>query len=195
MIQYIVILGAVVSLSGIILYIKKILRGETKPNRISWLMWSIAPLIATFAGLEAGVRWAVLPVFMSGFGPLLVLIFSFASPKSYWKLELFDYLCGFFSCLALILWAITKQPLVAIIFAVASDASAAIPTLIKGWRHPESESIGPFLGGLFSALTSFFAIKYWTASAYVFPFYLIAINFSLIFAITFKKIFKAGFTK
>ncbi len=195
MLQYIVILGALAQLTGITFYIRKVLQGETKPNKVSWLMWSIAPLIATAAGLSAGVTWAVLPVFMSGFGPLLVFIFSLASPKSYWKLELFDYLCGFFSCLALILWAITKEPLVAIFFAVTSDAFAAVPTLVKGWQHPESESIGPFLGGLFSAITSLFAIKYWVAPAYVFPFYLITINCSLIFAIAFKKVFKNGFSK
>jgi len=114
MLQYIVLLGAVANLAGGFVYIKATLRGETKPNRVTWLIWSVAPLIATVAGLSDGVRWAVLPVFMSGFVPLLVFIVSFVNPKSYWKLEKFDYICGACSILALVLWGITKEPLVAI---------------------------------------------------------------------------------
>jgi len=161
MLQYLVFVGAAVNLFGIISYVRETLRGKTKPNKVTWLMWSIAPLIATAAALADGVKWSVLPVFMAGFGPLLVLITSFINKNSYWKLEKFDYLCGLCSALALILWAITKNPAIAIIFSIASDGFAAIPTLIKSWRHPETENINPYTAGVFSALTSFTAIKIW----------------------------------
>jgi len=70
MLQYLVFLGAAVNIWGAFFYIRDTLRGETKPNRATWLMWSIAPLIATVAALSQGVGWAVLPVLMAGFGPL-----------------------------------------------------------------------------------------------------------------------------
>jgi len=85
--QYLVFVGAIVGLIGIVSYIKETIQGKTKPNKITWLLWSIAPLIATFAALSDGVKLSVLPVFMSGFGPLLVLLASFVNKKSYWKLE------------------------------------------------------------------------------------------------------------
>ena len=138
MLQYLVIVGAVVQLLGIASYIRGTFRGETKPNRITWLMWSVAPLIATLAGLADGVRWAALPVFMSGFGPFLVFLASFVNKNSYWRLGLFDYICGVFSALALVLWWITREPVVAIVFAIASDAAAALPTVIKAWKYPET---------------------------------------------------------
>jgi len=190
MIQYLVILGAIVQLAGIYVYIKETVAGGAKPNRVSWLMWSIAPLIATIASLASGVTWAVLPVFMAGFGPLLVFTVSFVNKNSYWKLERFDYLCGFLSLLALILWAITKIPDIAIVFAIASDGLAAIPTLIKSWKHPETENDSPFTTGLFSSLTSFAAIKVWIFSAYAFPIYLVLIDAALAFAICRRKIFR-----
>lgn len=190
MIQYLVIFGALVSLVGIFSYIKDTLSGKTKPNRISWLMWSIAPLIATAAALSDGVHWAVLPVFMSGFGPFLVFIVSFVNKQAYWKLELFDYLCGAFSAVALVLWWVTKDPVIAIGFAIVSDFSALIPTLLKAWKHPETETVDAFTTGLFSALTSFPAIIVWTLSSYAFPLYLVFANSLLIFAITRKKLFK-----
>jgi hypothetical protein len=120
---------------------------------------------------------------MSGFGPLLVFIASFVNKNSYWKLERFDYLCGLFSVLALVLWAITRVPEVAIVFAIVSDALAGLPTLIKSWRHPETENALPFSTGVASTLTSFLAIRTWNFSAYAFPVYLILINVSIIGAI------------
>jgi hypothetical protein len=187
MLQYLVIVGAVVQLIGIWSYIRDTLRGKTKPNRMTWLMWSIAPLIASAASFASGVSWAVLPVFMSGFGPLLVFVASFVNKHSYWKLEQFDYICGSLSLLALVLWWLTKIPDIAIIFAIASDGFAATPTLLKAWKYPETENAGPFTTGLFSSLTSFAAIKVWTFAAYAFPVYLVVINTSIALTIYRKK--------
>lgn len=183
MLQYLVLIGAAVSLIGCLSYVRETLRGKTRPNRVSWLMWSIAPMIASAAGLASGVTWAVLPVFMSGFGPFLILLSSFSNKSGYWKLETFDYLCGSLSLLALILWAVTHDPSVAIIFAIASDASAAVPTLKKAWQNPNTETYGPYIGGLFSVSTGFFAISSWTFAAFAFPAYLFLINIALMTSI------------
>ena len=183
MLQYLVIVGAVVSLSGCLAYVFQTIQGKTKPNRISWLMWSIAPLIATVAGFVSGVTWAALPVFISGFGPLLVFLSSFTNTSAYWKLEKFDYLCGILSLLALILWFITKNPNIAIVLAILSDAAAAIPTLTKAWRYTNTETYMPFIGGFFSAATGFFAIHEWIFAALAFPIYLLLINAALMTSI------------
>lgn len=183
MLHYLVLLGALAILAGCLSYAYETIKGRTKPNRITWILWSIAPLIATAAGMKNGVTWAVTPVFMSGFGPLLILCSTFFNKNAYWKLERFDYLCGFFSFLALILWAITKNATTAISFAILSDAAAAIPTLKKSWQNPGTETYAPYLGGLFSASTAFFAIVIWNFSSLAFPIYLIALNITLIGAI------------
>ena len=91
MLQYVVFLGAAAEFVGIYFYIKETLRGSTKPNRVSWFMWSIGSLIAAAAAISSGVGWAALPVFISGLGPLLIFVASFANKNSYWKLESFDY--------------------------------------------------------------------------------------------------------
>jgi len=191
MIEYLVLLAVPLATYGVGIYIRDTITGRAKPNKVSWLMWSIAPLIATFAALSKGITWAVLPVFLSGFGPLCILVVSFFSKKSYWKLTASDYLCGFFSVIALILWAITKDANIAIIFAITSDGFAAVPTLKKAWTNPETEVVMPYVTGLIAALTSFAAIKYWIFSEYAFAMYLVFIDSCLIFSIYGRKIFKA----
>jgi len=188
MLQYLVLLGALVQLIGISSYIKDTVKGKTKPNRITWIMWSIAPIIATFAAISEGVTWTIIPTFMAGFGPLLVFISSFVNKKSYWKLSKVDYICGAFSLLALILWAITSQASIAILFAILSDLTASFPTLIKAWRLPETESTAPFTAGLFAQFTALFAMKSWSFAELAFPIYLVLINIVLILTIIRKKI-------
>ncbi|MBI2645193.1 hypothetical protein HYW94_03425 [Candidatus Uhrbacteria bacterium] len=183
MFQYIVLIGTAVGFIGTYAYIRETIRGKTKPNKVTWLMWSVAPLIATVAAVSDGVRLAVLPVFVSGFGPLLIFVASFVNPKSYWKLETFDYICGTCSILALVFWGVTKDPLVAIIFAIASDGFAAMPTLIKCWKYPETETVEAYMAGLFAVLTTFFALKKFDAIELAFPIYLVFANSLLITAV------------
>lgn len=190
MIKYLVFAGMIISLIGISSYIKEMLKGNVKPNRVSWLMWSIAPLIATFAALSSGVALSVIPVFMAGFGPLLVFIISLFKKEAYWKLQRFDYYCGSLSALALILWVITKEPIIAIVFSLASDLLASIPTLLKSYKNPETESSSAFLGGLLSAATSFFAIEKWNFPSLAFPIYLVLMNILIISSIERNRIFK-----
>ena len=188
MIEYLVITAALASLLAAFVYIRSMFKGATKPNRVSWLMWTIAPLIATAAAISNGVGWAVLPVFMSGFSPFLIFTASFFTKKAYWKLSTFDYACGALSGLALILWWLTKSPSVAIVFAISSDALAAIPTLTKSWAHPETESVWPFIIGVFGASSSLVAATLWTFSEYAFPTYLLIVNIMVLLALYHKQL-------
>jgi uncharacterized membrane protein HdeD (DUF308 family) len=187
MLEYLVFVAALGSLIAASVYIRSMFKVQTKPNRITWLMWTIAPFVATAASVSNGVGWAVIPVFMSGFSPLLVFTASFFSKKAYWKLSTFDYICGILSGLAVVLWLLTSNPNLAIIFAIISDALAAVPTLTKAWHNPETESAWPFIIGTFSPLTSFLAATTWAFSELAFPIYLIAINAFILFFVTKKK--------
>jgi len=136
-------------------YVRDTIRGDTSPNRVTWSLWALAPLIATVAAVSDGVSWAVLPVFAAGLGPLIVVFTSYLKPKAYWHLGILDYLCGSFSLLALVLGALTSNPLLAIFFAIISDGFAAFPTLAKAWKNPESESGFAYVAGLLCGLSTF----------------------------------------
>lgn len=189
MLEFLVFVAAFASLLAALVYIRSMFRGDAKPNRISWLMWAIAPFIATAAAKSNGVGWAVLPVFMAGFSPFLIFTASFLTKKAYWKLSTFDYVCGVLSVLALLLWYVTSDANVAIVFALASDGLASIPTLTKAWRYPKTESIWPFAMGVFGASSSLVVATLWTFSEYAFPIYLLIANIAVLLAIYRRKLF------
>jgi hypothetical protein len=181
--QYIVIAGSVALFLGSLSYTRDTLRGVVQPNRATWLLWAISPIIGAVAAYVDGVRWAALPVLVAGLCPLMVFAASFVNKNAYWKLHRFDYLCAVFSVLALILWALTNDPLVAIVFAIASDGLASLPTITKAWTHPESESGAPYWTSALAALTSFTVITNWEFSEYGFPLYLVVANAAVLIAL------------
>jgi len=69
-----------------------------------------------------------------------------------------------------------------------SDGLAAVPTLVKAWTHPETETGIPYSTGLFNALTGFAAIPVWVFSQFAFPVYLVGINSLLLISVYRKKI-------
>jgi len=187
MLQYLVFLAAGAFLVSTYVYVRSMIKGRVKPNRVTWLMWSVAPMISFAAAVSSGVGLAAVPVFMAGFSPLLVFTASFAVKGAHWKLVKLDYACGILSALALVFWAATSDPDVAILFAILSDALASVPTIIKGWQHPETESPWPYLTGTFGGMTSFLAITAWTFSQYAFPAYLVVVGILLVVSIYQKR--------
>ena len=49
------ILGALIVLTGNAAYARDTVRGETQPNRVSWMLWALAPMIAFAAQVAQGV--------------------------------------------------------------------------------------------------------------------------------------------
>lgn len=186
--EYIVIFAVLINSIGWLLYVKDTIKGNTKPNRVTWWIWALAPMIATIAALSDWVTWSVLPVFISGFMPLLIFISSFYNKNSFWKLWKLDYFCLILALLAVVLWIVTKNPLLAIIFAVLADLIAGIPTVIKMYKFPETETVYTFMTWLFSALSAFLVIQEWRMEEYLFPLYLAIMCTTLIIWYYNKKI-------
>lgn len=189
---YLVWLGALIQLLGSAVYIRDTLRGITKPNRVTWFFWSVAPLIGAAAAITDGVRWSALPVVMVGIMPLLILLASLFNKKSYWQLKKLDYICGIFAALALILWFITSEPLVAIVFAILADAVAGIPTLVKTCTDPETETTAEYAATVLAAITGLVAVQVWSFVETSFLIYLIILNGGVILVRYKGWIFRLG---
>ena len=183
-----VIIGLILGFSGTFAYLRDTLAGRTKPNRVTYLIWGTAAMIGVVAAFANGVRWAVLPVLMASLGPLLIFLASFHNKNAYWKTRGFDYVCGAFSILALVLWRLTHEPNIAILFAVASNTLAAVPTWRKSWTHPETETASAYVLSWLSFSTAFLATPEITFSACAFPAALMLSNMIILFALKRKKI-------
>lgn len=181
-----VLVGALLNIVGSATYAYNTLRGKTKPNRVTWFLWALAPLIAFVAQIGEGVGWQIVMTFMVGFGPLLVFVASLVNRKAYWEISRLDIACGVLSVFALILWWITGEGNVAIALSIAADLLAGVPTLIKAYKEPETEHPDVFRNGALSALITLLTIKTWTFANYGFALYILLICGVLYALIRFK---------
>lgn len=189
-----VIVGTLIGSIGTVAYIIDTIKGRVKPNRVSFLLWSIAPFIAFAAMLKQGVGISSLMTFSTGFLPLLVFIASFVNKKAEWKITRFDLICGFLSLLGLALWLITRVGNVAIIFSILADGLAAVPTVRKAYYYPETEIAWPWFATSIGVIFTLLTLKSWTFADYGFILYILILD-TLIAVVVHFKIGKLGLLK
>lgn len=171
-----VILGALIATAGMLSYLRDTLRGVTQPNRVTWLMWALAPLIAFAAEVQSGVGLRSLMTFVVGFWPLAVFAATFLRRGSaVWRLGLFDWVCGVLSVAGLVAWLVTRHGDVAVIASIAADALAATPTLRKSWSAPETESSSAYWTAALNALITVLTIDKFSVADAAFPLYILVI--------------------
>lgn len=181
-----VIVGLIIGSIGTLWYLVDTIRGNVKPNRVSFLLWSIAPLIAFTAEIQKGVGIQSLMTFSVGFFPLMIFLASFVNKKSEWKLTRFDLTCGALSLLGLVLWLITKEGNVAIFFSIVADGLAALPTIVKAYRYPETEIGWMWLSAAINGLLTLLTIVDWTFAHYGFPLNIILVDLIIYVLVQFK---------
>ena len=185
--EYFAIISAIISSAGGAYYLYKTLIGQTKPNRITWLLWGLLPLIAFTAQRAQGVESLSLVTFAAALLPLLIVLASFINKKAYWKTGWRDYLVVAGAACGVVLWALTDNPNMAILFSLVADFIAGLPTILKAYRYPKTES---WLAYAISAVgfgIGILAVQNYTFENYAFVVYLFIVSSLLAFLASRKQ--------
>lgn len=193
--KYFVYFGLIFSFIGTFSYLKDTLKGNTKPNKVTWFIWALAPMIAFLALIKQGVGIKSLFTFVVGFNPLLVFLASFLNKKAYWKISKLDIICLIFALLGIVLWQVTSIANLAILFSIFADGIAGAPTIIKAYQSPDTENAYVYLGSATSAVITLLTIDIWSFEQFAFPVHILTICLLLFVLIKFNlgnryKLFK-----
>jgi hypothetical protein len=180
--QNFIIIGTLIGAVGSLVYLIDTVKGKVKPNRVSFLLWSIAPFIAFAAQIKQGVGLESLMTFSTGFLPLTIFIASFVNKKAEWKVTKFDLVCGVLSIIGLILWLVTKVGNIAITFSILADGLAAIPTIVKAYKYPDTEIAWPWIATVFGVVLTLLTLNELTFANSGFIIYILIVN-TLIFSL------------
>jgi hypothetical protein len=175
-----VILAAAINLAGISFYVRDTVAGRNQPNRVTWLLWGLAPLIIFAAQLGAEAGLSSLMTLVSGVGPLLVVAASFVNPAAYWAVTRRDLVCAALAALALVGWLVTRQGAVAIALSILADFAAGWPTLTKAYHRPETESATAFAGTAVAAAITLASIEEYSFATVAFPLFLLCVSSVLV---------------
>jgi hypothetical protein len=181
-----VILGTLIGAAGSIAYLINTVKGKVKPNKVSFLLWSIAPLIVFFAQIKQGVGLEALMTFSTGFLPLTVFIASFVNKQAEWKLTRFDLLCGILSLMGLGLWLITKVGNIAIFFSIVADGLASVPTIVKAYKYPDTELAWPWIATVFGVVLTLLTLSTFTFANSGFIFYILVLDVLIYILVQFR---------
>jgi hypothetical protein len=185
--QYFAYITIFTSIFSAYFYIRETLKGNTKPNRVSWTIWFIAPIVASAISFSKGAGISALPIFMAGFIPFLVIIGSFWNKNAYWKLGKLDYICFALSIFAIVSWIFLKEGTLVTICAILADGIAFIPTYVKSWTNPETETLSSYYSGSFNALLSIFTLTAFSFNTAGFATYLFLGNLVEILIVLFRR--------
>ncbi len=177
--EYFALIGIGVNAIGAVSYLIDTLRGRVIPNRVTWFLWALAPMVAFFAQINQGVGVQSLLTFSIGFLPALIVIASLFNKKAVWQIHRFDLICAGFSLIGLMLWQITKVGDLAIFFSIVADLFAGIPTIYKAYHSPQTESFRAFFLGVIGALLVVLTIKEWSFGVAAFSVYFLLSNLTI----------------
>lgn len=164
------IIAGILALAGYVPYIYSTIHGSTRPNKASWIIWTLVGGLLAFSYIAEGemsTAWVPLSYFL---GPLIVAILSFRYGYSEWtKL---DKICVVAAIISLIPWLLSKNASLTLIINLVIDGAGAIPTLVKSWHEPETEDFTAWFIFFIANTLEVIAIQDWWNIAVLYPIYL-----------------------
>ncbi|MDD5171876.1 MAG: hypothetical protein PHF60_02455 [Candidatus ainarchaeum sp.] len=162
---------------GFVPYIIGTLRGTTKPNKTTWLIWAVMGVIIAASYFSAGARDSVWVPAAYAIGILAVAALSLRFGEKGWtKLDL---LCLLGAGVGLLLWWLTSEPTFALYLTIAVDAIGFLPTLRKAYERPESEDRLAWCLFLVADALNIFAISEWTLAMASYPVYVLVFTIAV----------------
>lgn len=183
------IIAGCLGIIGYIPYIYSILRGYTKPNRATWLIWTIVGGLLAFSYMAEGDQhsiWLPLSYFI---GPLFVALLSIRFGYAQWTR--LDTICIVAAVVSIVPWILSDTATLTLVINVIIDSTGAIPTLVKTYKEPETEDLSGWLIFFIANTLQLFAIETWNIAA-SYPIYLFLLAGAMTVFIVKGKMTKAS---
>lgn len=172
------ILATILAFIGYFPYVRNTIRGTTKPHAFSWLVWGVLEGIGFVAQVVEGAgpgAWVL------GFSAVVTFgIFILALKKGSREFATADWIALAGALIAIVLWRITDNPTLAVIFVVLADAIGFIPTFRKTFHRPHEETLTEYTLAFCKHILSIFALRTYSVATWLYPASLVITNASLV---------------
>lgn len=180
-----------IKLASLLIATRGTISGAIKPSRVSLILWSLPPLISFIIAFTNGAFLSALPLLLAALGPLFILLVTYLSHQTHWKAYPMDYVSGLFSFITIIIWVLTADAVLAVIFAIIADLFASLPTFIKSWNHPETESVWIYILSAIGNGIGLLTLHRWNMTTAGFSVYLIILSIAISFIIIHRPLAKS----
>ncbi len=174
MLQTLGLVSGLLAIGSHLPYLRDILKGTTKPERASWFIWAVLGVIAFFSQLAEGATNSLWLNGLDTLGSLLIFLFSIKTGVG--GLAKRDIASLIFAAVGLVLWFLTKEPLVALIIIVLIDFAGAILTILKAYEKPETETLSTWVIVAISGFIASLSVGETNFALLLYPIYIGSIN-------------------
>lgn len=171
-------------------YFKATWQGRAQPSLVSWFFWSLTALIAfTVQMLKGGgtSAWVTLAIGLSPIAVCAAALYRGAYQAGFSRS---DRWCIFLTIVGILLWLVSKNPLVALAMSILADIFSSIPTILKSWRAPHTEHPTAYILSMISMTVTLFTITNWAITNWLFVAYIFCINTTYVVTIYASRKFR-----
>src|ERR1700722_7777421 len=131
-------IAGIIALTACPIYVHDILRGVARPNRATWWIITLVGCLIAASYWEAGGRATIWIALTYIFGPFVIAVLSVKYGDSRW--QALDRICILGALISVGLWWITSSALAALCINIVLDLLGLLPTFVKAYSKPLSES-------------------------------------------------------
>jgi hypothetical protein len=167
MLAFLGILSGIVFIVGDLPYIRDILKGTTKPHRVSWLVFFVLDAIYVANQLALGATnslWLVLTWTLIAF-----FIFLLSIKHGVGGFSRFDIFCLTGAVAGLLLWVLLQNPTASLFCSLFVTMIAFVPTLKKSYLQPATETKISWLTAALSGLLAAISVGAWEYKLLILP--------------------------
>ena len=168
------IVAAVVALLSHVFYIIAIIKGETKPSRVTWFIWAMLGTILATSYYYSGARTTLWLPAVEAISYITIAILSIKYGVGGWTT--IDKIALIGAASSALLWYLSGSPVITLIAALIIDFMAAAPTIYKSFKDPETEDRTAWVLTVIGSIMNFIAINEWSLSIAIYPVYMLTMN-------------------
>ena len=173
--------GLIIIFAFFAFYLKEILEKKAKPERASWLIWSILGAIAFSSQFAKGATWSLwLPAADTS---IVFLIFILSFKYGTGGVARRDIVGIIGAGIGLILWYFTKEATWALVITILIDLIGTYLTALKTYEDPESETMIYWLLIGTAGVLSCLAVGRLSPILLAYPAYIALANYAVALAI------------
>lgn len=176
---YFLAAAMVLRLAGEARYFVAVVRGQARPNPVSWFCWGLAPLVAFAAQLSNGLRPTEWMTLVLAIGPVAIVTAAVVKGGVRSRVTRFDLACGASALVGLAAWQVTSRPAVAVLFSILADLVAAVPTFRNAYRRPLDECAPTYLMSSVAMAITLLTVNRWGFGQVALPVYILVVNVAL----------------
>ncbi|HSW88231.1 MAG TPA: hypothetical protein VLG12_03655 [Candidatus Saccharimonadales bacterium] len=185
MLQTLGIIAGILTIIGALPYIRDILFNKTKPERATWFIWIVLASIAFSSQFAKGASNSL---WLTGLESIAVfVIFILSIQRGVGGLNKRDIVILLVAMLGLILWYFTKEASFALYIIIGVDLTGTIPTVIKAYEDPESETFITWLLSSIAGVLTMISVGKLNLILLSYPFYIFVANGAVVVAMVFGK--------